>query len=239
MTYYKAVREDGTDFYTGTVQWVPESGDIPAEGLVVTHPTSTEWGDYHSTHLCASTSPTDCTGFTWPCRLLEVEPVSEVHEHEGCKMSALSWRVVHELPAMQALGPQGEAVVALLDGLRRLDTEALARLAAARDAAWDAARVAAWDAAREAARVAAREAARVAARVAAWDAARVAAREAARVAAREAARVAAWGAAGALVAWDLIDPAQRTTLTAPIRTALPDLWADVTAHLPHAKELDR
>lgn len=183
MTYYKAVREDGTDFYTGTVQWVPESGDIPAEGLVVTHPTSTEWGDYHSTHLCASTSPTDCTGFTWPCRLLEVEPVSEVHEHEGCKMSALSWRVVHELPAMQALGPQGEAVVALLDGLRRLDAEALARLAAAREAAWDA----------------------------------------------------AW----ALVVWDLIDPAQRTTLTAPIRTALPDLWADVTAHLPHAKELDR
>lgn len=187
MTYYKAVREDGTDFYTGTVQWVPESGDIPAEGLVVTHPTSTEWGDYHSTHLCASTSPTDCTGFTWPCRLLEVEPVSEVHEHEGCKMSALSWRVVHELPAMQALGPQGEAVVALLDGLRRLDAEALARLAAAREAAWDA----------------------------------------------------AWDAAWALVVWDLIDPAQRTTLTAPIRTALPDLWADVTAHLPHAKELDR
>ena len=211
MTYFKAVREDGTDFYTGTVQWVPESGDIPAEGLVVTHPTSTEWGDYHSTHLCASTSPTDCTGFTWPCRLLEVEPVSEVHEHEGCKMSALSWRVVHELPAMQALGPQGEAVVALLDGLRRLDAEALARLAAARVAAWGAARVAAWVAARVAARDAARDAARVAARV----------------------------AAGALVAWDLIDPAQRTALTAPIRTALPDLWADVTAHLPHAKELDR
>ncbi len=254
MTYYKAVREDGTDFYTGTVQWVPESGDIPAEGLVVTHPTSTEWGDYHSTHLCASTSPTDCTGFTWPCRLLEVEPVSEVHE-QGCKMSALSWRVVHELPAMQALGPQGEAVVALLDGLRRLDAEALARLAAARvaawvaareaarvaawDAAWDAARVAAWDAAREAARDAAWDAARVAARVAARDAARVAAWDAARVAAWDAARVAARDAAGALVAWDLIDPAQRTTLTAPIRTALPDLWADVTAHLPHAKELDR
>ncbi len=128
MTYWKAVREDGADFHSGTVRWAPESGDIPAEGLVVTHPTSTEWGDYHSTHLCASTSPTDCTGFTWPCRLLEVEPVSEVHEHEGCKMSALSWRVVHELPAMQALGPQGEAVVALLDGLRRLDAEALARL---------------------------------------------------------------------------------------------------------------
>ncbi len=185
MTYYKAIRPDGTDFYTGTVQWAPESGDIPAEGLVVTHPTSTEWGNYHSTHLCASTSPTGCTGFEWPCRLLEVEPVSEVHEHKGCKVSALSWRVVRELPAMQALGPQGAAVAALIDGLR--DAEALARLADAWDAAWDAARV----------------------------------------------------AAVALVAWDLIDPAQRTALTAPIRTALPDLWADVTKHLPRDKELDR
>lgn len=215
MTYYKAIRPDGTDFYTGTVQWAPESGDIPAEGLVVTHPTSTEWGNYHSTHLCASTSPTGCTGFEWPCRLLEVEPVSEVHEHKGCKVSALSWRVVRELPAMQALGPQGAAVAALIDGLR--DAEALARLADAWDAAWDAARVAARVAARDAARVAARDAAVT---LAPCDAA-------------------AWDAAVALVAWDLIDPAQRTALTAPIRTALPDLWADVTKHLPRDKELDR
>ena len=183
MTYYKAVREDGTDFYTGTVQWAPVQGGIPAEGLVVAHPTSTEWGNYHSTHLCASTSPTDCAGFTWPCRLLEVEPVSEVHEHEGCKVSALSWRVLRELPAMQALGPQGAAVAALIDGLRRLDAEALARLADA------------WDAARD--------------------------------------------AAVALVIWDLIAPAHRDVLTEPIRTALPDLWADVTAHLPHEKEAAR
>ena len=215
MTYYKAIRPDGTDFHTGTVQWAPVQGGIPAEGLVVTHLTSMAWKRDHSTHLCASTSPTGCTGFTWPCRLLEVEPVSEVHEHEGCKVSALSWRALRELPAMQALGPQGAAVAALIDGLRRLDAEALARLDAAWDAAWDAARVAA------------------------WDAARVAARDAARVAARDAARVAARDAAVALVAWDLIAPAQRTALTAPIRTALPDLWADVTAHLPHEKEFDR
>ena len=223
MTYWKAVREDGTDFYSGTVRWAPEQGDIPAEGIAVAHPTSTAWGEDHSTHLCASTSPTDCTGFAWPCRLLEVEPVSEVHEHEGCKVSALSWRVVRELPAMQALGPQGAAVAALIDGLRRLDAEALARLADASWAARDAARDAAWHAARDAAWDAARDAARVAAWDAAWYAARVAARD----------------AAVALVTWDLIDPAHRTALTAPIRAALPDLWADVTAHLPHEKELDR
>ena len=190
MTYWKAVREDGTDFYSGTVRWAPEQGDIPAEGIAVAHPTSTAWGEDHSTHLCASTSPTDCTGFKWPCRLLEMEPVAEVHEHAGSKVSALSWRVVRELPAMQALGPQGAAVAALIDGLRRLDAEALARLADA----WDAARDAAWDAV---------------------------------------------DAAVALVVWDLITSEHRDTLTAPIRTALPDLWADVTAHLPHDKELDR
>ena len=207
MTYWKAVREDGTDFYSGTVRWAPEQGDIPAEGIAVAHPTSTAWGEDHSTHLCASTSPTDCTGFKWPCRLLEMEPVAEVHEHAGSKVSALSWRVVRELPAMQALGPQGAAVAALIDGLRRLDAEALARLADARVAVWgaarDAVRGAAWDAARDAA----------------WDA--------------------AWDAAVALVVWDLITSEHRDTLTAPIRTALPDLWADVTAHLPHDKELDR
>ena len=222
MTYWKAVREDGTDFYSGTVRWAPEQGDIPAEGIAVAHPTSTAWGEDHSTHLCASTSPTDCTGFKWPCRLLEMEPVAEVHEHAGSKVSALSWRVVRELPAMQALGPQGAAVAALIDGLRRLDAEALARLADARVAAWDAA----WDAV--------------------WGAVRVAARGAVRVAARDAARDAAWDAAWdaadaavALVVWDLITSEHRDTLTAPIRTALPDLWADVTAHLPHDKELDR
>ena len=231
MTYWKAVREDGTDFYSGTVRWAPEQGDIPAEGIAVAHPTSTAWGEDHSTHLCASTSPTDCTGFKWPCRLLEMEPVAEVHEHAGSKVSALSWRVVRELPAMQALGPQGAAVAALIDGLRRLDAEALARLAdawdtarhaardAERDAAWDAAWVAAWDPA--------------------WDAALDAARRAALDAAWYATSVAASVAAVALVIWDLIDPTHRDALTAPIRRALPDLWADVTAHLPHDKEADR
>ena len=229
MTYWKAVREDGTDFYSGTVRWAPEQGDIPAEGIAVAHPTSTAWGEDHSTHLCASTSPTDCTGFKWPCRLLEMEPVAEVHEHAGSKVSALSWRVVRELPAMQALGPQGAAVAALIDGLRRLDAEALARLADA----WDAAR----DAVRGAVRDAADAAVRDAVRGAAWDAVRGAAWDAVRGAVRDAADAA--DAAVALVVWDLITSEHRDTLTAPIRTALPDLWADVTAHLPHDKELDR
>ena len=253
MTYWKAVREDGTDFYSGTVRWAPEQGDIPAEGIAVAHPTSTAWGEDHSTHLCASTSPTDCTGFKWPCRLLEMEPVAEVHEHAGSKVSALSWRVVRELPAMQALGPQGAAVAALIDGLRRLDAEALARMADAWDAARDAVRGAVRDAADAAVRGAVRDAAWDAVRGAAWDAADAAVRGAVRGAAWDAVHGAAWDAvrgavrdaadaadaAVALVVWDLITSEHRDTLTAPIRTALPDLWADVTAHLPHDKELDR
>ena len=194
MTYFKAVRPDGTDFRTGTVQWAPAQGEIPEEGIVVTHPTSTLWEEDHSTHLCASAAPADCTGFEWPCRLLEVEPVSEVHRHAGSKWSALSWRVVRELPAVEALGPQGAAVVALIDGLERLD----AARDAARDAAWSAAWVAAWSAAW------------VAAWSAAWDAAWSAARDAARDAAWVAARDAARDAAVALVAWDLITPVHRT-----------------------------
>ena len=197
MTYFKAVRPDGTDFYSGTVQWAPTQGEIPEGGIVVTHPTSMAWEEDHSTHLCASAAPADCTGFSWPCRLLEVEPVGEVYHHAGSKRSALSWRVVRELPAAEAFGPQGAAVVALLDGLERLGATQLA----------------AWDAARDA---------RVA-RDAAWDAARVA---------RVAAWVAAWGAAAALIAWDLITPDQRDALTAALRTALPNVWADVSTHLP-------
>ena len=219
MTYYKAVRPDGTDFYTGTVQWAPESGDIPTEGIVVAHPTSTAWEKDHSTHLCASAAPADCAGFDWPCRLLALEPLSEVHRHAGSKRSALSWRVVRELPAVEALGPQGAAVVALVDGLGRLDAAEIAALVAAELDTWDAARAATRPPARAAARAAAREAAWYAA----WYAARAAARD----------------AAAALVAWDLITPGYRDILTAPIRTALPDLWADVTAHLPHDKEADR
>ena len=222
MTFYKAVRPDGTDFHTGTVRWAPEKGEIPADGIVVTHPTSTEWGEDHSTHLCASDEPTDCEGFEWPCRLLEVEPVGEVYHHKRSKWSALSWRVVRELPATQALGPQGEAVAALVDGLGRLDTTQLVALDAARDAAGDSVLL---YFARDAARIAARFASRVAAQDAAWDAAT-----------DTAAWVAVLDAAGdttdALVVWDLITSDHRDILTTPIRTTLPEVWADVIAHLP-------
>ena len=218
-TYYKAVRPDGTDFYSGRVAW-------DRMGEIVRHlnPGSPDEHDAEG-YLSVSVSPTDCTGMEWPCRLFEVEPVEGVPVWEPSpslpsKRASHAWRVVRELPAHEALGPNGAEVAAFLDLLPTLTRK---QWSAAGDAAWDAARYATWDAARFDARGAARDAAwdaawnaaRYAARDAAWNAARGAARGAA----RDAARGAAWDAALALLVRDLITTKQFDTLTAPMREA--------------------
>jgi hypothetical protein len=137
MTYYKAVRVDGTSFYDGKTRWrvgrITRLDGQPGSKLC-------DAGVLH-----ASTEPGEAlVGGSWPCRLFAVEPrgplvVDDAHPHKvGCG----AWKVVEELPAWQALGPNGEAVVALIDRAGRL---------AARFAAWDAARAAARAAARDAA----------------------------------------------------------------------------------------
>lgn len=210
MTYYKAVRPDGTDFYAGTVHWVPEDGTYPH---TVTHPTSTEAiaGD-HSTSLAVSTDPGGLPGASWPMRLLTVEasdaPVIETHEHT--KRQAVAWVVTGEVEAHLRFGPQGVHVAALIEAMRTMtpeqaraagETARAAVWAAARDAAWYAARDAAWAAAWDAARAAAGDAARVAAWAAAWAAV----------------RDAAWYAAMALTVRDLISTEHYLTLTRPLR----------------------
>jgi hypothetical protein len=146
-------------------------------------------------------------------------------EHKcGCTVV----KVVRELPAWQALGPNGDAVAALIERCKTLTNDEAKRLDAARDAAWDAARNAARGAARNAARNAARDAARTAARNAAWDAAWGTARNAAWNAAWDAAwnaawgtaRNAAWDAALALIVKDLITPEQFEILYGPWRSAM-------------------
>ena len=162
-TYYKAIRPDGTSFHDPTFRWVPESG--PVEGITVTHPNPHSHSP--SGWLSVATVPTDCTGMEWPCRLLLVEPV-EWHpvtaplDNLPRKRAASAWRVVREMPATDALGPQGVEVAAIIERAGRLTRDEAMRLAAARaaardatmaattDAAWDAARAAAW-AARDAA----------------------------------------------------------------------------------------
>ena len=171
-TYYKAVRPDGTDFYSGRVLW-------DRVGEIVEHPDPGSLGnDDAEGYLSVSVSPTDCTGMKWPCRLFEVEPVDGVLVWEPTpslpsKRASHAWRVVRELPAYEALGPNGVEVAVFLDLLPTLTTTQwgaawdaawYAAWYAAGDAAWDAAWGAAWDAARGAAGDAARGAAGVGAR---------------------------------------------------------------------------
>ena len=162
VNYYKATRPDGTDFHTGTIDYARalETGEV------IRHPAKKMIRDEPWTYLSVSVHPANCTGMSWPCRLFRVEPVGRTLKAKisESKRSCSALRVVEELPAHMALGPQGEEVVALIERCRSLTTEEGRRLDAARNAACDAA----WDAARDAARDAA------------WDAARNAARNAAR-----------------------------------------------------------
>lgn len=159
LSYYKCVRLDGTDFFTGAVQWAPPEG---YEGeWIVRHPTATEIGTDAGSYLSVSTTPTDCLGMEWPCRLFEVEAVGETQpgRYEN-KVKGVAFRVVRELDAHRVFGPQGEYVAALIERVGRLTDAETDQLAAA---AWAAARIAARDAARDAAGDAAGDAA--------WDAA--------------------------------------------------------------------
>ena len=202
-TYYKAVRPDGTDFYSGRVLW-------DRVGEIVEHPAPGSLGSYDAEgYLSVSVSPTDCTGMNWPCRLLVVEPVEEVPVWEPTpslpsKRASHAWRVVRELPAYEAIGPNGQEVAAFLDLLPTLtSTQWDAALATALVVARGAALNAAWDAAGDAVRDAAGDAAWGAVRDAAWGAA------------WDAVRDAAW----ALVARDLITTKHFDVLTAPMRAA--------------------
>lgn len=147
-TYYKATRPDGTDFHTGTVDYAAALAS--GEPVVHSDPGNIDRGAVG--YLSVSTSPSDCTGFRWPCRLFRVEPVEPraVGSDLPNKRACHALTVVEELPAWQVFGPNGEAVVAVIDRASRLTLDEVGRLAAAwdaaRDATWDAARDAAWDA---------------------------------------------------------------------------------------------
>ena len=157
VTYWKAVRPDGTDFRTGTVQWAPPPGH---EGeWIVRHPTASSIGDDASEYLYVASVPTDCAGMKWPCRLLEVEAVGEVTTPNRAmphKRAGVAFRVLREVPATEALGPQGEHVAALIRSIPDITRTPTERVALAWYATWNAA----WDAARDAVRDAARDAAR-------------------------------------------------------------------------------
>jgi hypothetical protein len=229
VTYYKATRVDAASFYDSTTTW--------RVGRITRHPSPDPSADLCSSGLLhISDAPGEVlVGGSWPCRLFEVEPRSALVSDGGHKHGCIAVKVVRELPAWQALGPNGEEVAAHIEQCRTVTPNQAQRLDAARYAARYAAGYAAGYAARYAAGYAAGYAARYAARYAAgyaaryaagyaaWDAAGYAAGYAARYAAGyaawDAAGYAAWDAVGALVVRDLITPEQFNTLYGP--------WASV------------
>ena len=226
-TYYKAVRPDGADFHSGTVQWATP-GRNRTRPRTVKHPTAKQVGGDASEYLSVSTVPTDCTGMQWPCRLLTVEPVEgypvttpdpDTLPH---KRASVAWRVTNEVDAHAALGPQSAQIATLIARAATLTPDEARRLRAAWADGGGAAWGAAWDAARDAAWGAAWDAARDAA----WDAARGAARGAARDAVWDAARDAVWDAARALIVRDLISTEHYDTLTTPWRTVIGPIHPD-------------
>lgn len=210
MTYYKATMPDGTDFHTGTVHYARalETGEV------IEHPWPHRDGDA-SRYFSIATVATDCTGMSWPARLFEVEPVGDVWtpDADGLpnKRACMALRVVRELDALLALGPQGEQIVALIERRRSLTSRQIDLLNAAWNATWNAAWDAAWDAARETARDTAWDTT--------WDAA------------GDAAGCPGGPSAGALVVRDLIGQYGFTqehydTLTGPWRTAIGPIHPD-------------
>ena len=153
-TYWKAVRPDGTDFWTGTVRWLPRTPLKRARTVRHQSSTCAVKGD-HSTSLAVSTDPTNLPGALWPMRLCRVEQVEDIIITDAYKRQSVAWRVVEEVDPAIRFGPQGQHVGALIARAGVItagEAEMLvAAWVAARDAARDAARVAAWVAARVAA----------------------------------------------------------------------------------------
>ncbi len=156
--YYKATRPDGRSFMGDPkVSYLTQAGNLrkrvtpaPFNG----EPILCGPGVLHVADAAAET----LIG-SWPCRLFRVEPIGDVIARSGHKFGFGGLRVVEELPSWQVFGPNGEAVVALIERAGRLTAEEAAAgdasRDAARDAAWGAARDAAWGAAGDAARYAA------------------------------------------------------------------------------------
>ena len=145
LTFYKATRPDATSFYDGETKW--------QVGRIVRYSApDLSLGICSAGVLHISDAPGETlVGGSWPCRLFEVEPRGDMIGPEDHKYGCTVVKVVRELPAWQALGPNGEEVAALIERCKTLTNDEAKRLDAARDAAWYAARGAAWGAAWDAA----------------------------------------------------------------------------------------
>jgi hypothetical protein len=200
-TFFKAVDVDGFDFYSHTVDYASICGTGESLPELPGGECCTRWV-YH-----ASTSAADTLiGGKWPCRLFKVsgEPVSEEDSKRGFK----TLKVLEELPAWQAFGPNGQQVVEFMEkakGLTQAQADSISSAYAGTysSAVWSSAYLAAvgasWDDARGAA----------------WDATWGAARDAER-----SVRNAVWDAANALLVRDLISEEHFNVLYAPCRNVM-------------------
>ena len=202
MTYYKATRTDGTSFHDSATKWTV--------GRITRHPNpETSKGLCSSGVLHISDAPGEVlVGGSWPCRLFEVEPRSALISGVDHKHGCTAVKVVRELPAWQALGPNGEAVAAHIEQCKVITLEQARQLNAAGSKARDTEAV--WTAAQ----AAVFKGDRGGAWYAAWKAGRR----------RDAARPAAL----ALVVRDLITPEQFDRLYGP--------WASVMGPARSAPE---
>jgi hypothetical protein len=191
QVWYKATRPDGTSFPDGLFR-------SPATGVL-------RISDAPGEALAAG---------SWPARLFRVEPQAEPIPIGKHQFSVTEAKVLRELPAWHALGPNGYRVAALIERCKTITLSESQRAAylldlvegSARDVEWSngryAARWIAWRTARDVARANARGAAWAAAREAAE---RFAGRLANRSKAMSPARSIARSAAEALVVRDVID----------------------------------
>jgi hypothetical protein len=124
LTFYKATRPDGTSFYDGKTKW--------QVGRIVRHPApDLSLGLCSAGVLHISDAPDETlVGASWPCRLFEVEPRGKIISDGSHKYGCAVVKVVRELPAWQAFGPNGEAVAALIERCKTLTYDAAAWTAA-------------------------------------------------------------------------------------------------------------
>lgn len=119
MTYYKATRPDGRSFFYNYGGVRIDYAEALRSGKVIRHPYMRKIANQAETYLSISVLATDCTGFSWPCRLFRVEPEDDEILDDlliGPNKRAVSaLRVVEELPAWQVFGERGEKVVEIID----------------------------------------------------------------------------------------------------------------------------
>jgi hypothetical protein len=112
---YKASRPNGTDFYTGKIDYAAALKSKKS----LKHPRPGSVGSPDAAgYISVATLTTDCTSFQWPARLFEVEIVGESWTPSSSmpnKRAGHELKVVRELPAWQLFGPRGESIVAIID----------------------------------------------------------------------------------------------------------------------------